>query len=102
VRLNRHISEPIKILGLAQDDLFIGGALVGVVGIMCNQIVWGLFLGLTSLWVVRKLKRNRPRGILVQLIYGHGLAASRDLPPSPRRKPRLSIHPERFDWSVRD
>lgn len=99
--LNRHISMPVTFMGMDGDDLVVCLSLVGVVGILGNQVGWGLALGTICLFVLKRIKRGRPRGIVVQVLYHLGGFRHWLLPPPPRLTPRLSLRPERLDWSVR-
>lgn len=99
--LNRHISQPVTFMGLDSDDIVVAMSLVGLVGIVGNQVVWGLLLGSMSLLILKRMKRGRPQGIVVQIFYHLGGFRHGELPPPPRLTPRLSLRPEPMDWSLR-
>ncbi len=74
------IDKPITILGMEMEDLA-----VLVIGIGIMQIVVGgpiaLVLGLTAMIILKRIKRGRPRGYLLHLLYHKGMSYQKTLPP---------------------
>lgn len=89
--ISRHISRPLMFMGFELNDLMASLILCG----LCMEFDLnglGLLLLVLMPAILRRVKNNRPRGIVIQLAYSYGFTPWKKqgfLPP-PQRRPNLS------------
>jgi len=79
VKPYRYLHRPYRILWLETEELAL--CLMGLVlGLVIS--VYLLFIFFFAAWVVRKTKKNKPRGFLKHIFYHFGFVEFKGLPSS--------------------
>lgn len=76
----RTLDKPILLFGLEMEDIALLSLITGVTGLIIGPMVPGIFMMVGWMALIR-IKRDKPEGYLIHLLYKHGFEFKGLLPP---------------------
>lgn len=88
----KSIDKPITVLGMEVEDVAVIMVILGVSQIIIGMVL-ALPLAIIAAFVVKQIKRGKPRGYLQHLLYHWGVNYPGTLPPPKKIKEYIPTKP---------
>lgn len=86
----RTLDKPMILFGLEIEDIGVLSLFMGITAVLFNPVI-PTFLFFFGWWILSKVKKGQPAGIIPHMLYKCGLMLP-GLIPSPRLKPRYCVY----------